>query len=1385
MVWIARLLIVLFTITSLNFPWEALAGPVDTDGSYNWWNVFEQQLATDNIKTIKTSIVPATFEEAYDQLKLAEPLAVDAMAAELPYRFNNDLLMNIVMKRLIDTGLYEKFHESAGAGGSRFTPDSVDITLPRSIPGSRDGGSEFQPNKHNEAPKGIAESLGFPKEANDDEVLVKALELMDKIGQAWKPLREKREQADKKVDSLLTAMWSLATSDEEKTRVLGLDAAVSIRYFAGWPMHTILPELKYDPACSGDLFKDLSLFSQINNLVAGGRPGVIAEGYQEVQKVLRCADLVQTLALDRGIALTWIRLHENFEDTKFDVARKRVREWLFQLAMMMGDIHQSYGVTGSQALVQLMGNTSLVGKGSWLVRDGLFSFNAISGGLDHFPIREEAYYEMPEKVVGILSKAATMTGESFSNSEVSDLQIEQLKSEIAAGNSATQKPKPPDLSKIKPFEYLDLTTPFGYSLRELQEACKAHPAIVPVKTRIAIGRHEFIESEYSIMDFVKMSAFDHIGVGLCSKQDMLKTGGYCKKIVCDPPDVIDNPFPEETMVNPPGIINVCGLPPGSDGAECSLINQASAQLHAIASENEGCPINPWKDPGANEPTPPPEPPPSPEPTEEPDDSDKIPADATNVECEDGICSYDSASNGPGVCINCKMPEPKGGSGGGGGGGAGGGSKGGGGNKPGGGAGGNAPPAASSGSSGSNAPGGGGSAPPAAGSGSGSGSGSSGFGTGGISEAGGKASDGNVVGLPGDVGGAMTNPEAQGGAGSSGGVGSFLKKFTAKMGPQLWNFMRRMALQKARHKMKSKVPGFYPMDFGPNPDDMMALNEAMIEAWAEADEKEAVQQLGVPIIGEIETQADVEKALQALGKMENFLRVRGQAELTPQDRLISAYSERLSEMLYRSHAFHQFQSQVLERSRQALQNPRFRRAVFQAFQVSRNAAGDANFKAVFDRWYHAVTSGAVPTVFTGALKGSIGGNSLHHAEYFSPEKVMKDPKKAQMADAVRLGMIQHYVASAVLGVAMDAEFSGKEPANMLQRFTNSHVHELMHVLSQMLNDHGGYPIPSTPLSPEQVKEQAAANQIKITRELTAIISITPGSPFYPFRVRDHDVIFLISMLTGVPLDESAHLFGGSTNLEKYLPGGRYANPSASPSYGGGRSGGSSGKYGGGFGKDCPPGVPCGGCQPASQMAAMAAKCSTGLKPYKFPPSGPQKSTGLNRLTPDPGGGDELASNDPMKRYIDCLAGVENRSPLGYDETFTSCQEVGGQIICTSNTTHRGGIIDECQNKMCAPGFKPVKDKYKGTCTCKPEGYDSSNPYEGIDSRKLMDECATIMCTEDSTHPCCGGAAAKRSQAPTETRGAPAIDTRKYQNYQDPSRNPSPTPGSRSNYTPYGR
>lgn len=589
---LSKILVWALVAAMANLPWEAAADFVpgasgaatpSIDAAMPPQNVPAQATTPASLDQLKYI---GSFADVFQQLQKSESAAIAAMIEENSFRLKAQTLYGLFINRLMESEWFSQIIQEKGAEPSipaTLESQKVVTESPKIIPESQAPNTKANSAKY----ESLLEKLGLPSEANEDALLATIAIAMQENGQKLKPIADQRNAAEKNVSALLTTLQSLAKTEDEKTLALGADAIVHIRRYSGFPMRAIDSAIRDNPQCAGDLFKDHDLFKYLSAMVANKKDG-ITKGALAVAKVLNCADMVQTLALDSGIALEWIRLNENFAAAQYDTARNRIREWLFGMALMIGDVHQVAGMTGAQALVQLAGDTSLVGPGSWLVRDGVFLYNSSSGAMDYYALREEPYVPQPPTPPTPLQLGT--------NIEMSGPDQSTLLKQAVEGTSkkAPGSAKAMVLKNFKPPEYLDLTTPFGFSFRELQKSCEWHAPIVP-----ATGT----PPRYSIMDFIVSAAPDHVGMGLCSKAEMFANGGYCKRIVCEAPEQFFAPSapPTEAISNNQAI---CSLPMPGLMSACEVGQQVSKEIHALAAGDDSCPANPWREgEDGDEPTP--------------------------------------------------------------------------------------------------------------------------------------------------------------------------------------------------------------------------------------------------------------------------------------------------------------------------------------------------------------------------------------------------------------------------------------------------------------------------------------------------------------------------------------------------------------------------------------------------------------------------------------------------------------------------------------------------------------------------------------------------------------------------------------------------------------
>lgn len=1271
---IARVLIGVVLLSGSNIPWAAMAAAPSGGGSATslWGKV---------IQPITAGAGSAVFSATLTQLRSAESKAFDAMVAEKPYLMKSRFLYSMFIERLLTVGL-------------------------KPIVAGRGDISSASPSQNKAAyTSGTLEKWGLPKEAYDDALLYKIALAMETAGQQLKPMTEQRKTAEAKVSALLAALQTAANTDSEKIAALGSDAIVHIRRFTAWPMHTIIPDLKKNPECAGDLFKDQSLFADLHARVSNSRRGIV-DGGVALFTVLKCADLVQTGSLDSGITLEWIRLHEVFADPKFDLARNRIREWLFGMALMVGDVHQTIGMTGAQALVQLAGDARLVGPGSWLVRDGVNFYNTGSGVLDHFTINEEVY----------IPKAPPPMNTSF-KPDVPDLTLKLNQAVMDAQKQVENGTKVIKLSDIQPFEFLDLTTPYGFTFRDLQGSCTSHPAILPVAKAPAGVRPG--GPGYSITDFITISAPDRAGMGLCSKKEMLGAGGYCKRVVCEPPQqFFAPPAPPMDDGLPKG--SVCSLPVAGMLGQCEVGQQISQEIHAMATDNGGCPMNPWKDDGEAAPTavsagegksPKEDEDDKAEKNKEKEKADKpekpgsVPADATDWQCDADGCAWYSPSQGLGGCIDASHNWGCGGNGNG---------------LPGGtsGSGSGAGVAGSLGSGGAGrgaggAPGGksGGSGPPASAQSTPvPGGGRSGSGNGGGTGSGGDSRNSSVttrvVSLPEDTKKAVTDPNATGGVEpkqETGLLEKFFEKFSNNMGPTVGKILGKM-----KFKGASQTSGLFGeagsnCQFSKDPvlcDVLVAYTEAYSETKVEMAARS--KQAGNPAFflqnlpgslttvlngftGDIKTFDDVEKIIKLtvflgmeIGRLLESGKVNGMTSNEAQRAAgMAAAKDLLDAKLVNSNTYGLYRTYILKRANDVLQSPQFNAVAKSAFASGFGVANDAKFSADFDK----------------ALKKAV--NSAEALAYFDYTNNPPSNKKN------KTGVLGHAVTGAIY-----------QPAG-IRLYMKNHVLE-----AYKFND---LPIRDVLVS-TQVHEML--HHVSFGLEADGYLDQPVVVNGFQFDRIDHAAMYRISMALGVSIENyvSGRIMGpGYTNFDHLFYDDVVFAPPSKKNFGASAGGDSSGS--GGAGKDCPPGAPCGGCQMTSYKTSLAAKCSGALA-IKNP------LTPVIKPLPDSGGGQP--ANDAYQAFMNCIYPDGG----GQKESNDKCINV---ICSEANSAH------EC----CA-------------------GRGKADPAAVKMTESFIKSCGAVKCVEGSTNPCCPQSAVKRSVSAPALSAPLPIDTRRYVPYQESRR-----------------
>lgn len=1306
---ISRVLIGVMLLSGANIPWEAMAAAPSGGGNATslWSKIILTNIAGTGV---------ADFSVALTQLKAAEAKAFDAMVAEKPYLMKSQLLYSMFIERVLAIGLYDHLIKSPTSPLQNLsqtvepkkgmTSKPVALGLGDLTPAS--------PSQNKAAyTSGTLEKLGLPKEAYDDALLYKIVLAMETAGQQLKTMTEQRKTAEAKVNTVLASLQTSAKTDNEKITALGSDAIVHIRRFTGWPMRTIIPDLQKNPECAGDLFKDQSLFAYLDARVGNSKKGIV-DGNLALFTVLKCADLVQTGSLDSGITLEWIRLHEVFADPKFDLARNRVREWLFGMALMVGDVHQTIGITGTQALVQLAGDTRLVGPGSWLVRDGVNFYNTGSGVLNHFVINEEAYVPKPPPPPP--PPAVSKMDMSFKSTAL-DIPVKLNQAVIDTQKQIEQGTKVIKLSDIKPLEFLDLTTPFGFTFRELQGSCTFHPAIQPVVQAPAGVRPVGGVPGYSITDFITLSAPDRVGMGLCSKKEMLITGGYCKRIVCEPPELFfAQPEPPLDGSVPGGA--VCNLPMPGLMSQCELGQQISQEIHALATSNGGCPVNPWME-GKETPPPPPPPPPTEEEKKEEqkkkeeEQKKKDAADAIKPPSECSNCTLIHADatgqvweapNGDWfivVCVGgapCMAVPSNAGSGNGGGSSSG---------------------ASSSSSSPATRPAATPETPAAGGGRPGSGGGAgAGPGTGtrdpsgtagkGQKEDGYKpamGAGGGAVGLPGDSKSHVTDPNAKGGDKPKKQEPGLLEKFFGMFsgkGSALGKILGKTKIKGAAKSMNMFGEVGSNCQFSKDP----AFCE-IIEAYQEAHmaSKAAVENLakekgllGVAgfygaympdamldlmdgMISDIKTFDDVERLMRLLvylnvqtQKMETItpsgdVSLDGLTDDEKHQRAgMKAFEDLLQMKLQDSDMFQLYKNHIVKRAIEVLNSPQFNGVAKSAFATCFGVSQGPHFNAKFD----------------AALEKAIGKS--HKITGFDYKKTDAVLGRAHRGGG---GWIELQVGTS----AFEADHYKKLPIRDIM--VRTQIHEVLHHVSFDLEADGYHDLPFV------VDETL-------------------------FDRADHAAMYMISMSLKVSIElESARKLGpGYTSFDHlFYDGDVYAPPvKNNPGKGSGSSSGSaSGSSGSGATKDCPPGAPCGGCQMTSHKASMAAKCNGALA---------IKNPLTPIIKPSPIDGSGTPANDAYQTFMNCVYPGSGSKGAPSSNCFA--------IVCSeANSTH------EC----CA-----------GKAKADPAAVNLSNFF--------IKTCGTVKCVEGSTNPCCPQSAAKRG-VNSPLRSAPSpIDTRQYVPYQEP-------------------
>lgn len=976
-----------FTLS--NLPWPVLA-----DLPFGSGGVFSAppppSIPSKPVEIISGAAYIGSFADLYQQLQKKEAQAVDVMMAERPYRLKSKFLFDVYMQELTDTEWYKKIVKEI-----ETTKPVVPTTLePQKIPPAFSLPPQStlnllpEPQKISAKYVSLLEKLGLPSEANENAFLAKVAVGMESAGKELKVFAEKRAQVEKEVDGFLTNLQKLAETDSEKVLAMGADAIVTIRRHAGISMHTIIPELVDSPTCTGDLLKDNALFKYLDALVAGKRAGIV-NGTLAVQKVLECADISQTLALDVGITMEWVRLHEVFADTKFDMARNRIREWLFGMALMVGDAHQMLGLTGTQALIQLEGNTSLVGAGSWLVRDGVSFYNHSTGALDHFEIRHENY--VPNSTP---PPAPLKLDNNFKAPGLDQNFNPSLVQVLADTKQSAQKPKPIILPGLKPFEYLDLTTPFGLTFLELQNSCAWHDPIVP---------DSGVPPRYSITDFITSAAADHVGMGLCSKKEAFLNGGYCKRLVCDPPEDFFEPNepPMGNISNAP----TCSLPMPGLMSECEVGQQINKDIHALVG-NEGCPINPWMEEA-----------PAPNDNDEEkkkkqeeeekkkqeeekkknDKSEKpsgVPADATEWECTADGCSWYSPTKCEGGCYGVCVNPP--------------------------GSGACSKPVSKEKNDVSD------------------------------NEPQSKDPNTNSVSLPGDVITTM-DVNAKGGDKSSSNV---ISKLFEKVGAKTSSIVKSILTATSKSKFKMTPGGF-----GPSINQMRQFNELQQQLYIEKMKQDFIDKVGnftnppskadinlfstqdlVEIallqINGLKTFDDVEKVLKFISTLDTPISdemanktIKG--TLAQEGFVLPLYLAFLERALEQSEIYYLYKKDIINRANQVLKDPKFNAAAFMGFAKAYGTSVDSNFTKIFNK----------------ALDQAIA-ISYQNTVFLFPKV------KHILGDAHSLtGTIRLHLGTAI-------QESDKYNVPLRDVVINIQVHEMLHVVGFNL-DAEGYPDISYP------------------------------------------------------------------------------------------------------------------------------------------------------------------------------------------------------------------------------------------------------------------------------------------------------------------------------------